>query len=103
VRSLDRKRLAEIGDKAQKLGELKEHPSWKLLYEIFEKKRERYFTKLARDLMAPRGPKVDELQLEWDRGYWAGVFHVLDNPERAEATFEAALKKAHRFADDERE
>jgi len=85
-----------LAERAAKLGELKRHPSWAVLKEILEAKKERRFAHFARELMAGREP-VDQRKLDFERGFWAGITYILANPEHAEREFEKAVEKAERL------
>jgi hypothetical protein len=91
-----RGKLAEIGERTVQLSNLKKQPEWKTLREIMEGKRERYFAQLARELVHGRG-EIDQRKLDFQRGFWAGVFYLLANPEAAEREFEKAAEKAERL------
>lgn len=92
-------KVQEIAERAQALGELKKHPSWRVLRDVFDKRRHQYFESLARQLM--RGsidaPVVPQRELDYQRGFWAGAKWILDNPEMAETSLEHALRRAELY------
>lgn len=91
--------MQQIAEQAQTLSELKKHPSWRLLRQIFERKQTKYFDALASRLM--RGgidsPPLDQRELDYQRGFWAGARWILDNPEQAERSLELALKRVQLY------
>ena len=89
---MDAEKLKVIGDRAQELSKLKKHPSWPVLREIFEGKKNQWFGSLARSLMA--GQLVDQREIDRKAGFFAGAEWILDNPDMAEASLNRALKKA---------
>lgn len=91
----DTAKVQQIAEKAQMLGELKKHPGWSLLREIFNKKQKTYFESLARKIMSGSidAPTLDQRELDYQRGFWAGARWILDNPEQAERSLETALKR----------
>lgn len=93
------RRLTELEQRARRLGELKEHPSWLLLREIFEAKRQRSFAVLMKQLMngGAQAPPLDQRTLDFERGFWAGANWILENPEQAEKTLQSALNRAERL------
>lgn len=95
---MDKNKLAEIGKQAERLGELKQHPSWRLLTDIFEAKRLRYFESVTKHAIQS-GKLPDDF--DYKRGFFAGAAYILAHPENAESMFEAALKKAERLQEEE--
>jgi len=79
---------------------LKEHEGWKRLREHAEGDRERFFDKLARRLM--KGETIPQDWVDFHRGFYQGVEWILGHPEQAEASLEAAARKAWRMAQEER-
>lgn len=63
-----------------------------VLKNILETKKERNTTYWTRQLMS--GKDIDQRQLDFSRGFWAGVDYLIANPENAEKTFEIAMKRA---------
>lgn len=91
---MDKAKIHQIADRAEKLGELKRHPGWELLTSIFEKKKDAYFKYVTANLMQTGNVPED---FEYRRGFFAGATYILSHPENAETTFETALKKADRL------
>jgi hypothetical protein len=89
---MDSERLKEIGYRAAELAKLKDHEAWTVLRQVLETKKERWQRGLTKRLIA--GEIVDQRDLDYQRGFWAGAFYVLDNPEKAEDSLKAALRKA---------
>jgi len=79
---------------------LKEHEGWKRLREHAEGDRERFFAKLAKRLM--KGESIPQGEIDFNRGFYQGVEWILGHPEQAEASLEAAARKAWRMAQQER-
>jgi len=75
---------------------LKEHEGWKRLREHAEGDRERFFAKLAGRLM--KGESIPQGEIDFNRGFYQGVEWILGHPEEAEASLEAAARKAWRLA-----
>jgi hypothetical protein len=91
-----RAKLAEIAERTAQLSDLKKLREWQTLCEVMEGKRERYFRNLAHELIHGK-EEVDQRKLDFYRGFWAGVFYLLANPEQAEREFERAAEKAERL------
>lgn len=92
---MDADRLKQIGDRAQELGKLKKHPSWKVLREVCESKRDRLSQLVAKDIVS--GEPIDQRKLDYLRGWAAATEHLLAVPENAESALETALKKARQL------
>jgi fatty-acid desaturase len=93
---VDAAKLKAIGDRAQELGKLKQHPSWPALRATVQGKYDKWVAQFTRDHLAAgfeRDP-VDQRHLDYQRGFWAGAFYLLDHPEKAEETLRMALRKA---------
>lgn len=93
-----RKKIRDLGTRAQALGKLKDHPSWAVLEDTFEKTRAAYLDSLSRKLIAGGidAAPLDQRQLDYKRGFWAGAKAVLDNPDDVQEALEAALRKEKR-------
>ena len=89
---MDAEKLKAVGYRAQELGKLKEHPSWAVLRQVVEAKYERWRNNKMKRLLA--GAEFDQRDFDYQRGFWAGALYVLDNPEKAEDSLKAALRKA---------
>lgn len=95
MKPLDPDRLAAIADRAQRLSQLKQHESWQELRVLFEERRQKHFENLTSRLLA--GAEVDQRHVDRLAGFFRGAQWILDNPDLAEASLEAALKKAERL------
>ena len=62
---------------------LKKHPAWPKLRAHYEAERTRAVERFGRKVVH-RGDAVSEVEAAEIRGFWKGVFAILDNPERAE-------------------
>lgn len=60
--------------------ELAQHPAWGVLREVVKKQMETKFAFHASQLMG--GTEVDQRTVDFDRGYFAGMKHLLDSPGR---------------------
>lgn len=90
--------IKEKGDLARELGKLKEHPSWEFLRVEVSRKRSEYLAGLLRKLMREgvNADPIDQREIDYQRGFWAGAKWVTDNPDLAESALAAALKKVDR-------
>lgn len=90
-----RQEIKAQGDLARELAKLKDHPSWDILRGEYEKKRDGYFNRLSLRLMSggARAATVDQREIDYQRGFWAGAKWVIDNPDLAETALADALKK----------
>lgn len=95
------RKLAILSQRAQALGALKAHPSWGALRDVFKGKRRRYFENVTSRLMG--GTVIDQRELDFQRGFYAGAQWLLDNVENAEEEFEKAMQQARRYEAMERE
>lgn len=71
-------------DPAQRrhLAALSLQPGWPILRGVAKRAMEERFAKLARNLMQPGKTEADiKPSLEYQRGFFAGMKHLLDNPE----------------------
>lgn len=85
-------KLKQIGLVAGELGKLKQHDSWPTLRRVVEAKYDRWKTGTMKRLLA--GSEFEQRDFDYQRGFWAGAFYVLDNPDKAEDSLNAALRKA---------
>ena len=87
-----------LGDRAQQLSKLTEHPSWATLKEELGRVREMYQTKLSRKLTTGgiNAPPLDQREIDYQRGFFAGAKWILDNPDLAESTLQTALDRRER-------
>jgi hypothetical protein len=88
-------RVAQLQERAARLGELKEHPSWQELRSVFEARRRKHYDNLSRQLIA--GSEVDQRYVDRMAGFFKGAEWLLDNPDFAESSLRAALKRAELF------
>lgn len=84
-----KRKMAELGTYAQDLAKLKEHESWGVLRQRFEKMKEDDVRSLSHQLLS--GREVDNTNLAFRRGFWKGAQWVLDNPDLAQQAFEKAI------------
>jgi hypothetical protein len=72
------------------LAELSQHPAWPVLRGVCRDKMEREFTRLAKELMRPHSqPPTD---LDYRRGFFAGMKFLLDKPVWESQDIDRALK-----------
>lgn len=96
--------LQVIADRARRLGSIKQHPAWPELREELGRKKARtqksfqarHFT--SSHLAAP----VDQREIDFLNGFFAGAEWILDNPEQAEDTLKAALRKSEALEQERR-
>lgn len=75
---------------------LVEHLGWKRLAEKIRGRKEVHFASVARRLMA--GEKIENLEIEFYRGWFSGAEYVIGMPEKAEESLEQAAREAWRLA-----
>ena len=68
------------------VAELSAHPAWPVLRKIEKQRMDLKFEGHAKALMA--GMEFDQRQVDYDRGYFAGMKHLLDTPERERAALQ---------------
>jgi len=78
-------------DEAQILAELTLHPAWNVLQKVAKERMERQFRLTAGALMS--GTKVDVEEIEYQRGFFAGMKHLLDKPQLEAAEIARELAK----------
>ena len=61
------------------LAELANHPAWKELYKVSEERMEMHFRVLVREF-ATKGVEPNYAELQYQRGFFAGMKFLLDNP-----------------------
>jgi hypothetical protein len=86
--------LVAVQDKRALFATVKTHPAWPHMLEHYRELRQRYSEALGAKLMA--GDQIDQREIDFRRGYWAGVFSVLTSPEAAEKAYVQAQEKASR-------
>lgn len=95
MKAPDPDKVAALQERATRLGQLKTHPSWAELRALFEERRRKHYDNLARQLVA--GAEIDQRYVDRMAGFFKGAQWLLDNPELAESSLKAALKKAELF------
>ena len=85
-------KLKKISDLAAALDKLAATEEWPVLRRYAEKKLERLEKSLWTKLMA--GGQADQREIDRLIGFRAGINWFLENPEKAEASLKAALRKA---------
>ena len=73
------------------IAELQAHPAWALLRKTARERMDKTFLILAKQLMA--GTPVPEQDIAYNRGFFAGMKHLLDKPKLAEADIARELAK----------
>ena len=89
---MNAEKLKAVSDLAQALSRLAATDEWPTLRRYAEKKLERLEKSLWTKLMA--GGEADQREIDRLIGFRAGINWFLDNPEKAEASLNAALRKA---------
>ena len=95
MKSPDPEKLARITERAARLGQLKEHPSWAELRALFEERRAKHYESLTRQLLA--GAEIDQRHVDRTAGFFKGAEWILNNPDQAEDSLQRALEKAERL------
>ena len=88
-------KVRELGDTVRELAKLTEHPSWRTLRSEFEKRKDAYITKIARDIAAGGidAKLIDQREIDYTRGFLRGAQAVLDTPGNAMDALEKALRR----------
>lgn len=91
-------RIRELGDRARELAKLMEHPSWDLLRLELDAKRSQFMARKTRELISGgiHADPVNQREIDYQRGFFAGAEWILNNPEMAEATLKKALERMGR-------
>ena len=89
------RRVVKLGDQAQELSKLVEHPAWLELRRLFAEAREAAEQKLAREMFGggEGHPALDQREIDYRRGFLRGAQAVLDKPELAVRAFEKAMER----------
>ena len=94
-RDLNPERLALLAERAERLGQIKDHPSWPELRALFEERRDKHYRNLTRQLLA--GTAMDQRLIDRTAGFFHGAEWILDHPDQAEQSLKRALEKAERY------
>lgn len=95
VKPPDPEKVAQLQERATRLGELRAHPSWAELCEVVAEKKAARFEQLRKNLLS--GEPVDQRYIDRLAGFFMGAEFVLERPDLAEASLATALKKAELF------
>lgn len=68
------------------LAHLSQHPSWKALKEAADEKRDLFLRQLTREIVGMAGGTVPAEELQYIRGYLAGMKFLLESPDKAAKT-----------------
>lgn len=84
-----------LGDRAQSLSKLVDHPSWQTLRDELDRVKEQYMGRLARKLVSGgiSATPIDQREIDYQRGFFSGAEWILANPEQAESSFAKALER----------
>lgn len=77
-------------ERAERLVTLLDHPNWQELRNVAKDKMNKHFNLLAKELMAGR----DIPDLQYRRGFFAGMKFLLDQPDLAQKKLAAALEES---------
>lgn len=96
--TVDADTIRVLGDRARELAKLADHPSWPVLKGEMARVRGVYQARLARRLTTGgiNASPLDQREIDYQRGFFAGAQWILDNPEMAEATLAKALERRER-------
>lgn len=72
----------EVEEKRRLLASITDHPAWSELRSHYEELEEKQALAWGRQRLT--GKPLDQREIDWASGYWAGVRAVLASPERAE-------------------
>lgn len=95
MKPLDPEKLAALAARAERLGRIKDHPSWHELRALFEERREKHYASLTSRLLA--GAEIDQRQIDRTAGFFRGAEWILNNPDQAQDSLKRALEKAERL------
>lgn len=80
----------------RRLDHLREDPGWQILFLRIKEQKDAYMLRIARYLM--NGGKVDQDQITFMRGYYAGARDTVEQPETAVESLERAARAAYQRA-----
>lgn len=83
-------RISKELERAERLVTLLDHPNWQELRNVAKDRMEKRFNVLARDLMAGREPP----DIMYQRGFFAGMKFLLDQPDLSAKKLAAALEES---------
>lgn len=85
-------KVREIVDDVRAYEELRQSAGWYRLRRAIAGRREEFIARLTGRLL--RGEIVDQREIDYQRGFFAGAEFVLDQPEKAESNLETAARQA---------
>ena len=89
----ERAKVRLLKERAERMGGLKEAAGWQELRAELERRCQRDTKRLVTRYLRS-GELVNQREIDYVRGFWAGAEWILDNPEMAEATFDRAMRRA---------
>lgn len=102
-KKVDREELELQAFKAQRLVDelnaLVETEGWKTLVDIFDGAEQRYYAEVARQLM--RGREINQRKLDFNRGMFAGVRQLLEQPDKAQTVLRRAIERLSETTEEE--
>lgn len=93
--SRDKPHVRRVIEDVKLFDGLTEQVGWKRLAEIVKGERERFFASIASRIAS--GKVVDQREIDYKRGFYEGARWIIDTPEQAEASLEAAAREAWRL------
>lgn len=82
----------QLRERQVRLTVLAQHPAWQELRDEFARQKERHLKKVAGELMGTA--LIDQREIDYYRGFWAGCGWLLNTAENAEDALEKALNRA---------
>lgn len=83
--------IAALGDRAQALARLREHPQWQALHTEYEVLRDKRVRALAARILSTG--EVDQREIDHQRGFLKGVEWLLGTPEMTEKALISAIER----------
>lgn len=83
--------VRQLQERAARLAALTQHPSYKEWRDEMERRIERDHKRLLAEMLS--GKPADQRDLDYTRGFWAGMRYALTVPDKAEDTLTRALRQ----------
>lgn len=87
--------LRKLKNLDHELANLAEHPSWSSLVKMFEAEKTEWALGIGNKLLAGglKAAPIDQRELDYKRGYFAGIRAVLSAPETVSTQVDARERK----------
>lgn len=84
-----------IAPNRELIAHLADHPAWAELRKLATEQKERHFRNLLREFEL-KNHQPDYAELQWERGFWAGMKFLLDKPTLEAAELDRAARRRDR-------